>query len=53
LKTLADNFKAQFNDHPERKWGGGVMGLKTVAKLEKRKKQLEVEKAKKEAAAKR
>jgi len=49
LKTLQDNFKAQFNDHVERKWGGGVMGLKTQAKLAKRKAQLELEEAKKKA----
>jgi large subunit ribosomal protein L7Ae len=47
LKTLADNFKAQFNDNVERKWGGGVMGLKTQAKLTKRAQQLEIENAKK------
>jgi large subunit ribosomal protein L7Ae len=47
LKTLQENFKAQFNDVVERKWGGGIMGLKTQAKLEKRKKQVEVELAKK------
>lgn len=52
LRTLTDNFKAQFNDHVERKWGGGVMGLKTVAKLDKRKKQLELENAKKAEATK-
>lgn len=50
LKTLAENYHAQFNDAPERKWGGGVMGLKTQAKLAKREKQLALEKAKKEAA---
>jgi len=53
LRTLSDNFKAQFNDHVERKWGGGVMGLKTVAKLEKRRKQIEIENAKKAEAQKR
>ena len=47
LKTLSDNFRAQFNDTVERKWGGGIMGLKTVAKLEKRRVQIEAEKAKK------
>jgi large subunit ribosomal protein L7Ae len=50
LATLSENFTAQFNEQVERKWGGGVMGLKTQAKLEKRRKQLEAEKAKKEAA---
>lgn len=52
LTTLTDNFRAQFNDHVERKWGGGIMGLKTVAKLEKRRKQVELENAKKADAAK-
>jgi large subunit ribosomal protein L7Ae len=46
LKTLQENFHAQFNTTVVRKWGGGVMGLKTVAKLEKRRKQLEAEAAK-------
>ena len=50
LRVLSDNFKAQFNDNPERKWGGGIMGLKTQAKLEKRRKQIEAEEAKKTAA---
>jgi large subunit ribosomal protein L7Ae len=52
LKTLEENFKAQFNDHPERKWGGGHMGLKTEAKLEKRRIQVEAEEAKKRDARK-
>jgi len=47
LKSLTENFVAQFNDRVERKWGGGTMGLKTVAKLEKRRKQVEAEEAKK------
>ena len=50
LKTLQENFKAQFNDVPERKWGGGLMGLKTQAKLEKRRIQIEAEEAKKREA---
>ncbi len=50
LKTLAENFKAQFNDTVERKWGGGIMGLKTQAKLEKRRVQLELEEDKKRDA---
>jgi len=53
LRTLSENFHAQFNDHVERKWGGGVMGLKTMAKLEKRRKLVELEEAKKAEAAKR
>jgi large subunit ribosomal protein L7Ae len=47
LKSLSANAHAQFNDTVERKWGGGIMGLKTQAKLEKRRKQLDEEKAKK------
>jgi large subunit ribosomal protein L7Ae len=50
LTTLRENFKAQFNDNPERKWGGGLMGLKTQAKLEKRRQQIEAEEAKKREA---
>ena len=51
LKTLSDNFRAQFNDKVERKWGGGEMGLKTKAKLAKRAAQIEAELAKKAEAA--
>jgi len=47
LKTLQDNFTTQFNDNVEKKWGGGVMGLKTNAMLEKRAKQVAAEEAKK------
>jgi large subunit ribosomal protein L7Ae len=47
LKQLTESFHSQFNEHVERRWGGGIMGLKTQAKLEKRRKQLEAEKAKK------
>jgi len=46
LKSLQDNFHAQFNTTVPRKWGGGIMGLKTEAKLEKRRKQVEAEAAK-------
>jgi len=47
LKQLAANAHSQFNEVVERKWGGGIMGLKTQAKLEKRRQQLEQDKAKK------
>mmetsp|Transcript_32221 Transcript_32221/g.102729 ORF Transcript_32221/g.102729 Transcript_32221/m.102729 type:complete len:271 (-) Transcript_32221:1468-2280(-) len=49
LATLQNNFKTQFNDNVAvgRKWGGGIMGLKTQAKLEKREKALQAELAKK------
>lgn len=47
LKTLQENFIAQFNDNVEKKWGGGAMGLKTNAMLEKRAKFLAAEEAKK------
>lgn len=49
LKKLQDNFKAQYTV-PERKWGGGQMGRKTVSKLAIRAAQMELEKAKKLAA---
>jgi large subunit ribosomal protein L7Ae len=49
LKTLCDNFTTQFNDTVEKKWGGGIMGLKTEAKLTKRKAAIEAELAKKNA----
>ena len=47
LTTLKSNFNAQFNEGFQRKWGGGIMGLKTQRKLEKRQKAIEAELAKK------
>ena len=47
LKTLQENFTTQFNDNVEKKWGGGAMGLKTNAMLDKRAKQMAAEEAKK------
>ena len=49
LKSLANE---KFNDNVDniRKWGGGVMGLKTQAKLELRRKAMEKEEAKKQAS---
>jgi len=51
LKNLA---KEKYNDNValSRKWGGGIMGLKTQAKLTKRAKALAVEEAKKAASLK-
>jgi len=49
LKTLQENFKEQYSV-AEKKWGGGIMGLKTQAKLTKRKEALEKELAKKSSA---
>ena len=43
---LKTNFMEQFNNNVVRRWGGGNMGLKTVAKLEKRRKAIEAEEAK-------
>ena len=43
---LKTNFMEQFNNTVVRRWGGGNMGLKTVAKLEKRRKAVEAEEAK-------
>eukprot|EP01006_Ploeotia_vitrea_P019864 TRINITY_DN52111_c0_g1_i1.p1 TRINITY_DN52111_c0_g1~~TRINITY_DN52111_c0_g1_i1.p1 ORF type:complete len:261 (+),score=-4.08 TRINITY_DN52111_c0_g1_i1:69-851(+) len=50
LTTLENNFRTQFNETIVKRWGGGVMGLKTQAKLEKRRQALEIEEKKKEAA---
>lgn len=47
LNTLKANFNAQFNEGFQRKWGGGIMGLKTQRKLEKRQRAIEAELAKK------
>jgi len=47
LKQLTESFHAQFNENVERKWRDGTMGLKTQAKLEKRRQQLEAERLKK------
>jgi large subunit ribosomal protein L7Ae len=49
LETLAGNFKAQFNDNVElrRKWGGGIMGVKSNHVIAYRQKLIERENAKK------
>lgn len=47
--TLNSAFRSQFNDNTAafRKWGGGIMGLKTQKKLEIRARMLAAEEAKK------
>lgn len=52
LRLLQDLAKEKYNDNADliRKWGGGVMGLKTQAKLLKREKSMAVEEAKKLAS---
>jgi len=52
LNLLKDLAKEKFNDNVDhvRKWGGGIMGLKTQAKLELRRKAMEKEQAKKQAS---
>merc|ERR1712203_1006232 len=49
LDTLATNFKAQFNDNAEhrRRWGGGIMGIKSQHVMQRREKAIQVEQAKK------
>merc|ERR1711874_430256 len=49
LDTLANNFKAQFNDNAEvrRRWGGGIMGLKSQHVTQRREKAIQIEQAKK------
>jgi large subunit ribosomal protein L7Ae len=52
LKILTDLANEKYNNNAElvRKWGGGIMGLKTQAKLDKRAKALAAEEAKKLAS---
>lgn len=52
LNLLKDLANEKYNNNPDliRKWGGGIMGLKTQAKLDKRAKALAVEEAKKLAS---
>jgi len=49
LDTLANNFKAQFNDNSDvrRKWGGGIMGIKSQHVMQRREKAVQAEQAKK------
>merc|ERR1719378_215243 len=49
LETLTKNFTAQFNDNVEnrRKWGGGIMGIKSQHVTQRREKALQMEQAKK------
>jgi len=49
LDKLADNFKAQFNDNAEvrRRWGGGIMGIKSQHVTARREKAIQLEQAKK------
>jgi len=49
LDSLADMAKAAYNDNKDalRVWGGGVMGLKTQRRLQKRQKAIDLEMAKK------
>merc|ERR1719258_189669 len=49
LDTLCTNFKAQFNDNADvrRKWGGGIMGIKSQHVMQRREKALQAEQAKK------
>mmetsp|Transcript_99472 Transcript_99472/g.257097 ORF Transcript_99472/g.257097 Transcript_99472/m.257097 type:complete len:200 (-) Transcript_99472:86-685(-) len=49
LETLASNFKAQFNDNSEtrRRWGGGIMGIKSQHVTQRRERAIQIEQAKK------
>merc|ERR1712159_78759 len=49
LDTLATNFKAQFNDNADvrKKWGGGIMGIKSQHVMQRREKAIQAEQAKK------
>merc|ERR1712224_1156201 len=45
LETLSTNFKAQFNDNAEvrRRWGGGIMGIKSQHVTQCREKAIQIE----------
>jgi len=49
LDTIANNMKAQFNDNElhRRKWGGGIMGIKSQHVMQRREKLVQAEQAKK------
>merc|ERR1719168_318413 len=49
LDTLAKNFNAQFNDNAEhrRRWGGGIMGIKSQHVTARRERAIEAERNKK------
>jgi len=49
LEKLADNFKSQFNENTEvrRRWGGGIMGIKSQHVMQRREKLVQMEQAKK------
>jgi len=49
LDTLANNFRAQFNDNAEvrRRWGGGIMGIKSQHVQQRKEKAFQMEQAKK------
>jgi len=47
LETLSKNFTAQFNDNAEnrRRWGGGIMGIKSQHVMQRREKAIQIEQA--------
>lgn len=49
LETLASNMKALFNDNAEhrRRWGGGIMGIKSQHVMQRRERAIQIEQAKK------
>jgi len=49
LETIATNMRAQFNDNTEsrRRWGGGIMGIKSQHVMQRREKALQIEQQKK------
>jgi len=49
LDRLCDTFKAQFNDNAElrKRWGGGIMGIKSQHVTQRREKAIQIEQAKK------
>merc|ERR1711948_74417 len=49
LDTISNNMKAQFSDNElhRKKWGGGIMGIKSQHVMQRREKAIQIEQAKK------
>merc|ERR1719305_2004858 len=49
LEKIANNMKGQFNDNEQhrKKWGGGIMGIKSQHVMQRREKAIQIEQAKK------
>merc|ERR1712087_117567 len=48
LEKIANNMRGQFNDNEQhrKKWGGGIMGIKSQHVMQRREKAIQIEQAK-------